>query len=272
MVAFEHTKIIPSITRIRACGTDVCMYLVEGSSSALLIDTGYGIGDLRGYVEGLTSKPYRVVLTHGHVDHASGAGQFDEVYLNEADVEVARERTTFDARRASLRGNPILDTDESHWIVPREDRFLPLEEGVEFDLGGCVITSVLVPGHTPGMTVLLDLDDRIAFFGDACGVFTMLMRSEAGTVEEYASSLRHLQTYEPLYDRILRQHGTCESGKGVLEENLELCEEVLAGRDDHAPFEFLGIPGFLAKRVDEVTMRRADGKEANLAYGIDHVR
>lgn len=100
----------------------------------------------------------------------------------------------------------------------------------------------------------------------------MLMCGEAGTASDYAKSLRHLQTYEPLYYTVLRQHGTCISDKSILEENLDLCDEVLTGTDDHIPFEWLGISGFIAKRVDKITMQRVDGKQANMAYSADHVR
>ena len=38
-------------------GDSEYMYLLEGDEKALLIDTGYGAGNLREYVEKLTSKP-----------------------------------------------------------------------------------------------------------------------------------------------------------------------------------------------------------------------
>jgi hydroxyacylglutathione hydrolase len=45
------------------------MYLLEGREKALLIDTGWGAGNLRALVEKLTSKPVIVTNTHGHLDH-----------------------------------------------------------------------------------------------------------------------------------------------------------------------------------------------------------
>ena len=42
------------------------IFLFVGTERALLLDTGIGIGDLKGLVEGITDKPYDVVLTHGH--------------------------------------------------------------------------------------------------------------------------------------------------------------------------------------------------------------
>jgi len=42
-----------------------------------------GVGHLKDLVSGLTDKPLTVLLTHGHVDHANGAPEFDTVLLNE---------------------------------------------------------------------------------------------------------------------------------------------------------------------------------------------
>ena len=54
------------------------IFVIVGEERALVLDTGTGIGDLRRVIENrITAKPYDVVLTHNHVDHAGGAGFFD---------------------------------------------------------------------------------------------------------------------------------------------------------------------------------------------------
>ena len=58
------------------------IYLLEGDEMAMLIDTGYGIGHLRDYVEKLTDKPVVVVNTHFHPDHAAGNDEWEEVLLS----------------------------------------------------------------------------------------------------------------------------------------------------------------------------------------------
>ena len=52
-------------------GTLYC-YLLIGSEKAMLIDTAYGDGDLRAFVETITDKPVMVCNTHGHFDHTGG--------------------------------------------------------------------------------------------------------------------------------------------------------------------------------------------------------
>lgn len=58
------------------------MYLLEGDQKALLIDTGWGTGNLREFVEKLTNKPIVVANTHFHPDHSAGNGEFEAVYMS----------------------------------------------------------------------------------------------------------------------------------------------------------------------------------------------
>ncbi|MCJ7549047.1 MAG: MBL fold metallo-hydrolase [Anaerolineae bacterium] len=55
----------------------------NGGERSLVIDAGMGYCNLRAIVESLTDKPYDVVITHAHPDHAGMMHQFDKAYLNE---------------------------------------------------------------------------------------------------------------------------------------------------------------------------------------------
>ena len=63
------------------------IFVIEGDDRALVLDTGTGIGDLKGLIESrITKKPYEVAATHNHGDHVGGAGWFDEIYIHPADM------------------------------------------------------------------------------------------------------------------------------------------------------------------------------------------
>ena len=64
-------------------GTLYC-YLLIGSEKAMLIDTAYGDGDLRAFVETITDKPVMVCNTHGHFDHTGGNALWEEAWMSEA--------------------------------------------------------------------------------------------------------------------------------------------------------------------------------------------
>ena len=275
MVHFYAETISGHVRRI--CGNgDVCMYLVEGSDRALLIDTGYGVGDLRGYVEGLLDgKPYDVVITHGHIDHAAGAAQFESCRMSPLDIEIYEEFCSLERRRAKVDscGHPdFKDVVPEDFAGVDASVMRPLADGDVFDLGDVTVEMIAVPGHTPGMMVPLVVEEGIAIFGDACGVGTLIMLPHSTTVERYRESLLRLKEHEGRYAIVLRQHGTCASTKRVLEDNLELCDLVLAGKDAAEPAEHNGAPCLRAAKTDPATGRRVDGREGNLLYLADRIR
>ena len=151
------------------------IFLFVGTERALLLDTGIGIGDLKGLVEEITDKPYDVVLTHGHRDHTGGAGWFDIVYLNRKDYELYPFPPTVEQRRDYAR---MIRTREHKYYPYKEEVDIvewpkiperkPLEDGQVFDLGGRTLTFYECGGHTPGEMVVIDDKNRILFCGDAC--------------------------------------------------------------------------------------------------------
>ncbi|MEE1333375.1 MAG: hypothetical protein U0K47_02145 [Erysipelotrichaceae bacterium] len=46
MEFYSNEKVTEHITRIRAFWNDACMYYIRGNERGVLIDTGYGFGDL----------------------------------------------------------------------------------------------------------------------------------------------------------------------------------------------------------------------------------
>ena len=62
---------------------DVWMYLVDGPEKALLVDTSFGVGDLKGLIKHLIGdKEIIVCNTHSHYDHCYGNAQFGRAYCH----------------------------------------------------------------------------------------------------------------------------------------------------------------------------------------------
>lgn len=269
---YTNEKVTEHITRIRAFWDDACMYYIRGEKRGLLVDTGYGFGDLKSYVDALASQPYEVVLSHGHLDHANGAGQWYEVYMSHKDIDLYHEYSPISERKDFLR-KYVGDIDEysdDMFPLPHSDDFIDLQDGKVFDLGNVHVRTIAAPGHTHGMMVFLVEEDRTILFGDACGVFTLFVRDESTSLEEFIDSLDTLKSYEDQYDRILRQHGTCESPKSLLDEDIEIVHSILDGTDDHIPFDFMGTPCFIAREIKDG--KRVDGKEGNILYVPEKIR
>lgn len=262
MTTFTSERVSEHLTRIiTPCG--VCMYLAEGTQRAALMDTGFGFGDLRGFVESLTDKPYVVLLSHGHMDHAGGAGQFETVYLNKRDWELeqwhaTRERRVWDVRHGP-GGMPEGVTDDD-FLPSRTEPYLPMGEEDLFVLGGVTIRPVAVPGHTMGSLVFLIPEDRVAIFGDACGENTLLLFAESAPIAAYREGLLHLREFEGQYDTVLRNHGNFRSPKQILADNIELCGDILNGTDAAIPEKFFAQEGRLGRPKDH------PGKAGNILY------
>ena len=159
---YKTEKINDSLTAIKS-RTGEIMYLAEGRDHAALIDTCVGVGHLKGLVDNLTDRPVTVLLTHGQIDHAMGAPEFEKVYMNEKDREIYRGMCPVEARRGYIRngiGEKADQIPESEFVPANPDYpFLSLEDGMVFDLGGLHIEAYEFPGHTPGKYGISDPGD-----------------------------------------------------------------------------------------------------------------
>lgn len=274
---FSHEKISNSIIRIKDV-TQTAMYLINGRKKACLIDTGSGIGNIREYIDALTNLPYDVILTHGHVDHASGCSLFKDkkIYLHEQDREIMRTHTALEMRKKYANHTKCLHklSDDDFVSIYDSSKTLLLKDGQIFDLGDITLEVIHTPGHTQGMCMILVREERIILFGDGCGANVMLIEDCASTVEEYASTLQKIKKRENEYNYILRNHGTCESDKVILDNVIECCENVLKQNDDHQlafGLAFECEDAYFAKKRDSKTRRRVDGREGNLTYRLSKI-
>ncbi|MDE7313006.1 MAG: MBL fold metallo-hydrolase [Eubacterium sp.] len=132
------------------------MYLLEGEERALLLDTGYGAGNLRAFVETLTQKQVAVANTHFHPDHAAGNGEFERVYMAEGAL--------LDAPSVETPGAVPFDLSK----LPHPDyEKVFIKEGFVFDLGGRKVEVLDVkPAHCNSSLFFLDRGHRMFFCGD----------------------------------------------------------------------------------------------------------
>lgn len=268
-LVFEKEKVTDRITRIRAfCGE--LLYLVEGEDRAALIDTGSGIGSLKGYLEKLTKKKLLVLLTHGHIDHAMGAAEFEDVYMNKEDTYIFRQHSDPSYRVECLELVQEQFCAGPEDLIPAIDleRVQDLKEGDRFDLGGISIEIYACPGHTRGSVVMLIPEERMLMTGDACNAFTFLFDDYSTSIAEYEQSLRKLcQKLDGKYDNILLSHGSGYGYKGLLEDVIQVCEDIRHGNVDDVPFSFQGAHGWIAKAYDPDT----GPAKGNIVYSKNRV-
>lgn len=259
---FSSEKIADGITRI-LCPGNVYTYLAEGTDSAVLIDTGFGVGSLKEYVETLTKLPLKVVLTHGHLDHAGGAVEFEQVYLNERDLEEAEIGTKVENRAPRFPKEMQKDV-----LPPRDlDKYLPLKDGQMFDLGGLTIKMLDLNGHTPGCMCALFCEKRLILLGDACNSYGFMQLPGSSSVKVYRDNLAAFCKHADEFDKVMYSHPHNFGGKEILQETLNLCDEILSGKRRGELVENSGMPYsvWVAKPIDE-DGKPLDGSCANFLY------
>lgn len=107
-------------------------------------------------------------------------------------------------------------------------------------------------------------------FLPTCNANVFLFDGSASSVEEYKQSLLKLKGMEGQYDRVYFSHGPVERDKTILDDCIELCDEIMEGRDEKIPFDFMGIHALQAKKGD--FNGRADGRLGNIIYNPDRIR
>lgn len=255
--------------------TGEIMYLIEGQEKAVLVDTCLGVGHLKAFVEKLTDKPVMVILTHGHIDHAMGAPEFTEVYMNEKEEQIYNSMRSISDRNDYIRGNlggvlPAFEEDD--YVQPQDLRYHPLYDGACFDLGDLHLEVYSLPGHTPGSMVVLIRELRLLILGDACNPATFLFDENSLSVEEYKESLMTArEKLDGRYDKVFSSHHDIELSPDIMKNVMEVCDIVMADRADDLPFQFMGQQAYIAMQADE-RFQRADGKQGNIIYNKNKIR
>lgn len=222
-------------------GGDAWTHLIVGEERAVVVDTGFGIGDLRGLIESLTDKPYDVFNTHFHGDHTFGNVQFDQVYIHRYDEPALRAMLTPDAQARMVPRNGAFYTEKD--LPPfKPYTIIPVDEGFTFDLGGGETLEVVhIPGHSAGGAALLDHQKRILFSGDTicCTpsfIFGPLPEGEYQaymTVHAFRDALEKLAGRTGEFDVLYPGHGYLGVPKEIVTDELNVCQSIIDNPDQY---------------------------------------
>lgn len=271
---YKAEKVNDNLTCIRSM-TGELMYLLKGNNKSILIDSCVGVGNLKSYVNFLTDKPVTLLLTHGHVDHAMGAPDFEQVYLNHKDIEIYQKQCSLEERKGylhSLLGEKVEEFQSEDYtkVVPNQ-MFRELTDGMAIECEPYHIECYAFPGHTQGSMVFLIREMQILILGDACNNSTFLFDENSTALSAFQKVLlENRNRLKGKYNRVFLSHHVMESDIELMDNVLEVCDEVFAGTADDIPFSFMGMQAYIAKKCNE-RFERQDGKSGNIIYNKNHL-
>jgi glyoxylase-like metal-dependent hydrolase (beta-lactamase superfamily II) len=252
--SIESSELFPGIHRI-ILNQHVFSYLISGSEHSFLIDTGWGMADLKSHAESLTGSSIIVANTHGHFDHTYGNFQFDRVYLSASDLSLALRGYEREERQTRLCGYDSASLpggmSEEEWITVKHPDAVDLHDGDIFDIGGRTIEVIATPGHTAGSVCFLDRGARILFSGDSIYRGYLLLHFDTSTdLSVYRDSLKKISSHKRDFDWILPAHGRVPLKGSFAEDVLKGVSLIVKGKNRGERQRFRGT-GCLISSFDD---------------------
>lgn len=214
---------------------DPWMYLIDGPKKAMLIDTGFGLGDLKGLIKHLIGdKEVIVVNTHSHFDHAYGNCQFDECYCHKNEVYRMNKVNNEHIWDYLFDENGIpkwTEFDKNDLVKYKPYKVIGIGDGHIFDLGnGYEVEAILIPGHTPGQCAYYDHSMHTIFIGDVTGVGGFVIDEpyeDYCTVEALYNALKQLQPRFDEIEGVFPGHGMLDQSSLMLQYLLDAAESII---------------------------------------------
>ncbi len=201
----------------------VNLYLVLGTHTAALIDTGHGMSGLRKKIMDLIEDRELLVFnTHYHFDHVAGNYEFRNIHIHKLDYK----GIAFPLDLGFLEDAGTEYSKEFEVLgykMPVCNEVFPLIGGEVYDLGGLKIEIIHTPGHTGGSICIATTKGEL-FTGDTIHYGAVYL-PEPSIVEFYKETLRELAETYPSY-RIYPGHEEFEIGIEVVWDLLEALESL----------------------------------------------
>ena len=123
-----------------------------------VIDPGGDLDHIEKAISEIGMKVEKILLTHGHIDHAAGAAELKERLGVPIEGPHEADRPLLDALEAQGQayGLPARPVTPDRW----------LDEGDTVTVGGHSFDVLHCPGHSPGSVVLVNRKQRFAIVGD----------------------------------------------------------------------------------------------------------
>jgi glyoxylase-like metal-dependent hydrolase (beta-lactamase superfamily II) len=220
---------------------EVISYLIVGTESAVLFDTGNGIGDIRAIVDQLTDKPVQVLNSHSHFDHIGGNYQFDRVLSIATEFTLARTRGMQSDELRMEVSPEALCKDLPDGVTQANHQTRPfviaetIAEGDVIDIGGRQLEIMHVPGHAPDAIALLDRDAGLLWSGDSFYEGPIWLFFPETDLVAYRASVARLAAVAADLKAVFPAHNTPKADPKLLLRLRDDLDRVLNGEVEPVP-------------------------------------
>eukprot|EP00794_Sanderia_malayensis_P009934 gene9934-10954_t len=190
------------------------IWLLKGSKLDVIIDTGFGLWDLPGFLtsKGLINVDNEVlaVATHIHFDHTGGMYQFKNTAIH--NLEYNDLKTGNNVATVTFLHSRDLTVKPYPGFVAKDYRVRGvnatriLEEGDVIDQGDRKLHVLHMPGHSKGSIVLYEPQNKYLFSGDVIYNGMLIDFVPGSNVDDYVDSFRRLQEMAPNINKIYPGH------------------------------------------------------------------
>jgi hydroxyacylglutathione hydrolase len=132
----------------------------EETKKGAVVDPGGDLERIEAAIAKVGLDVQKVLLTHGHIDHAGAAAEFKERHGG-LPIEGPHLADKFLLDGLAEQG-AMFGLDGARSVTP--DRWL--SEGDTVEVAGARFSVLHCPGHSPGSVVLFNADQRFALVGD----------------------------------------------------------------------------------------------------------
>jgi hydroxyacylglutathione hydrolase len=130
----------------------------SNTNKCAIVDPGGDLEILLEIAKNNNLIPEKILLTHGHIDHAGGATELSEILKVEIHGPHIEDKFLLDElqKQGEMFGLPSKDCKPDVW----------LDEGDVVELGDEKLDVYFCPGHTPGHIIFYNEANKLALVGD----------------------------------------------------------------------------------------------------------
>ena len=147
-IIVQVTPFVQNASIIYCAETKKCAFVDPGGDIEILLE--------KAKQEDLI--PEKILLTHGHIDHAGGANELSEILNLEIEGPHLADKFLLDdlQRQGQMFGMLAQNCAPKKW----------LDEGDQVTIGNQILEVYFCPGHTPGHVIFYSRKDKLAIVGD----------------------------------------------------------------------------------------------------------